>query len=426
MIAKPQANESEKAVLGAILTDENCYFRALRILQPEDFGSELHERIFREMGKADKIDLMTISDAVGEQAGYISSLADKLPDTANVEHYALIVRDAATRRRLINWSRDLAAKTGQEANAKSVLAWAESTLGDISGRLADLEDQAAALAVDSRLERLEKLDKHGPTGIRFGYVDADKYILGMDPGDFWLLAARPGVGKTALVLNVIANCMLMNLRVLLVSLEMPTGALVDRFLSRESWVYHKKFRVGAFKTEDWTALGIAQNKIHQWNLRISDSTDVSPARVVALTKRVQAQGGVDLVVIDYLQLMETGERVDKEYAEVSRISKGLKRAAKKLNVPILAACQLNRGPEHRPDKEPSLFDLRGSGALEQDADGVVLLHPLGSVEDGQQIIKVNVAKHRNGPTGWCKLVFLPDTQRFTDYMNESYQSEEAR
>ena len=417
---------SERAVLGAVLADETAYLRAAEYLQADDFHEDAHRLIWAAMGSLARdgkpVDLVTLSDAMerGKSlalaggVAYVASLADGLPDPANVEHYARQVRDTALVQQLSALGMKLAGV--QQADAQTLLVDAENALVEIAKRLDTGNLEALSAIVGRELKHIEHRKNHGVDGITTGYPDLDRLLLCFEPEDLVLLAARPGVGKTALALNIVSNNP--SKRIVFFSLEMGKGSIVRRLLSRLSCVSAGRLRSGVMGPEDWPKLTWAQDKMAEWGTLIGDNAALTPLEMLAQCKRVQLRGGLDLVIVDYLQLMHSGARAESRNQEVSAISAGLKAAAKRLHVPVLALSQLSRAGEHRESKRPQLSDLRDSGSLEQDADTVVFLHP-GAEGDRGSVIEVHVAKQRHGEIGGCKLVFFKESLRFESLAREA-------
>lgn len=418
---------AERAVLGAILADSNCYFRVADRLAEADFEAEEHRLSFAgcvRLAKAGAlIDLVSLSadlERVGtlDLAGgvaYLATLADGLPDCANVEHYAGIVADGAVKRALANFARGLLSAASQPGgDGRALLAEAGAKLGAIGTHDGDGAAEPVRPALDREVARIQNVANEGFVGLPTGYRDVDRIVQGLEPQDLVILAARPGVGKTALAVNIVRHLCPLGKRIAFFSLEMSTEAIIRRLLAGEARVPHWRLRSGKLEHEDWQRVAWARDRIAEWPLWILDRSGISPLDVLTRSRRLALQHGLDLVIVDYLGKL-TGLGANRT-EQVGAIARGLKDGAKSLRVPVLALCQLTRA-NAREERAPHLSDLRESGDLEQEADVVLLLHPLGD-SGGSRVVEVNVVKHRAGPTGVCKLVFLEDLLRFENYAPE--------
>jgi len=451
----PTNPAAERAVLGAILADANCFFRVVDIVRDEDFYNPAHRTLFSAFSEMVRknlnIDLLTTSDYLErsgnlEAAGglsYLASLANELPDTANVEHYAQIVSDRAVKRELVAVSQRLLAMSAREegdaaealeAAESAIIAIAERTLRGSLRRVGDVARQ--------ELEHIERVSSSSApyTGIPTGFTRLDELTSGLQKQDLIILAARPGVGKTAMALNIAANCAIRKrLHVAVFSLEMSAPALVRRLLAAEARIDLRRLTRGLLsrtphasrdgKVSDWDKLVEAADRLADADLWIDDSAVLSPLELRGKCRRLAMERGLDLVVVDYLQLMHAGFPTENRTQEVSAISRGLKAMAKQLDVPVLALSQLSRYSERRGgDQRPQLSDLRESGSIEQDADVVLFINRknpalAGGEEQAEQrdLAEVIVAKQRNGPTDLFQLVYL---DKFTRFENAEFRSDE--
>lgn len=432
--ALPRSLEAEQAVLGSLLLDSAAMSMVLPILREEDFYSDDHRRIYRAMLdlflRSGEVDVLTIKeelDTATDQrisAAYLASLLDAVPETANVEHYARIVKEKSTLRRLIFAGRH-AIQEGM-AGEKS----AEQVLGEITGEIFSIADDTVREAftqigkiVKRNLELIEDArERQGVlSGLPTGFTELDRMTSGLQSTDLILLAARPSVGKTSFALNVAQHVALRGGKsVGFFSLEMSKEQLGFRVLCSEADVDAKKVRDGFASKEAIGRLVLAQTKIAGTNLFVDDNGTLNVPMMRAKAQRLKREFGLDLVVVDYLQLMAGHGRFDNRTQEVSQISRGLKLLAKELQVPVLALSQLSRQPEARKgdQRKPQLADLRDSGSLEQDADVVIMLYREELYDrdtERKGIADVILAKQRNGPTGEFPLVFLPDHMTFANY-----------
>ncbi len=434
----PQNAEAERAVLGSILLDPASISLVVPILSREDFFSDKHQRIYRGMldlfDRSAEVDLLTLKEelnagaAEAVDAAYLSWLLDGVPDIGNVEHYARIVKEKATLRRLI--------RAGQRIVREGLTQdkTAEQLLSDVTGEIFEIADDTVREAftpigkiVKHNLEVIEDArSRQGMlSGLATGFQDLDRMTSGLQSSDLIILAARPSVGKTSLALNIAQHVALREGKsVGFFSLEMSMEQLGFRVLCSEADVDAKKVRDGFASKEAIGRLVLAQTTIAGANFFIDDSAAVTVPLMRAKAQRLQREKGLDLIFVDYLQLMAGHGRFDNRTQEVSQISRGLKLLAKELKVPIVALSQLSRQPEKRTgdQRKPQLADLRDSGSLEQDADVVVMLYREELYDRNTErkgIADVIIAKQRNGPTGDFELVFLPDHMTFRNYARQA-------
>ena len=428
----PHNLEAERSVLGAILIHNDAFNAAAEVLSPRDFFRDAHRRIFEKMvqlsERGNAIDLVTLKeelsrsgelDEVGGPA-YIAALVDGLPHATNVEYYARIVREKSTLRNLI-------------FSANKILATAYEGAEEPNQILDDAEQSIFAIAEDrvragfvsmrtlahSSFEAIERAHerKQLVTGVPSGFADLDALTAGFQPGDLVIIAARPSVGKTALALNVAQHVGTKTGRTVgIFSLEMSKEQLFLRLLTSEAHIDSHRLRTGFLVESDWGRLSHALGTLSEAKIYIDDTPGIGVLEMRAKSRRLLAEHGLDLLVVDYIQLMQGRGRFENRTLEVASISRSLKGLAKELNVPVIVISQLSRGPESRSDHRPLLSDLRESGALEQDADVVVLLfrpdlYPDVKAED-ENIAELNVAKQRNGPVGLVRLAFLKQETRF--------------
>ena len=432
----PHNLEAEKSVLGAILIHNDAFNHAAELIDARDFFRDAHRRIFDKMislsERSEAIDLVTLKeelrrsgelDEVGGPA-YIASLADGVPRTANVEHYARIVKEKATLRNLIHSANRILADAYQaEEDADLILDGAEKAIFEIAeDRIREgfvpLRD-----LVQSSFATIEKLQQHKGlvTGVPTGFVDLDEMTSGLQPSDLVLVAARPSMGKTSFVLNIAQHIGTQtDMIVGFFSLEMSKEQLFMRMLTSEARIDAHRFRSGYLNEKDYGRLSHALGTLAEARVFIDDTASIGVLEMRAKCRRLAAEHGLNLVIIDYVQLMQGRGRFESRQQELSSISRSLKGLAKELKVPIVALSQLSRAPETRSDHRPQLSDLRESGALEQDADLVMFIfreeqyrtedeQPNQAVEGVAEII---VGKQRNGPTGVVKLAFIKEHTRF--------------
>jgi replicative DNA helicase len=436
----PSSIQTEVTVLGAMLLDAVAITDATAKLRPEDFSLDSHQRIYRVMtdlmaiGHA--VDLITVMDALSKRreldaiggAAYLAFLTEGIPRNPNVESYVRIVKDKSLLRQLLGIFNDgMVQASDQTEDATKVL-------NDVEVRLAEVADSAiqrgfsniAEILADSFVS-IDALYEQGRevTGLATHYIEFDKMTSGLQNSDLIIIAARPSMGKTAWAINIAQNCAVKDGKVVAVfSLEMNKASLLRRMLASEAMVGARKLQTGFIPREDKTKLIAALDRLMSSKMYIDDTPGITLAEMRAKARRLRQQenGRLDLIVIDYLQLM-TGSsanskaKFENRTQEVSSISRGLKALAKELGVPVVALSQLSRGSEQRTgDKKPLLSDLRESGSIEQDADVVAFIHREEYYDRENEDIKgqaeIIIAKQRNGPTGSVKLAYLSDFTRF--------------
>lgn len=424
----PQNIEAEEAVIGSMLIEQNAVISALEILKPEDFYKENHRIIFRQIAEmADKleaVDLVTLAENL-KNAGHLEKiggaaelarLANFVPTAANVEYYARIVAEKSVLRRLIAASTEIAASAyDSQYEVDEILDKAEETIFQISqGRTTQGYVHLKDVLVET-MEKLEYLASHqgNVVGLSSGFSDLDSITSGFQPSDLIILAARPSVGKTSLGLNIARNIAIReDCSVAVFSLEMSREQVAQRLLCSESAINSQKLRNGFLSDDEWRRLSIGLGRLGEAKIFIDDTPGISVMELRAKARRIKAEHGLGLVVVDYLQLMRTRKQENRQQ-EISEISRSLKSLARELDVPIIAMSQLSRAVEQRQDRRPVLSDLRESGAIEQDADVVMFLYTEPELEQNN-LIELIVAKQRNGPTGNLKLFFSREICRFGD------------
>lgn len=424
----PANPAAERAVLGAVLVDGSAFYQVADRLTEKNFYELKNAAVWSAycaLAKAGKpIDLITASqqlEAGGslEEAGglsYVASLAEGLPDVVNVEHYADVVSDLSAKREVISLCMRLSDQATRGTEASVLISGAVDSLTAITTGGSEDVRQIGDIAGEVA-EALERRSNQGYSDLTTGFYDLDHILIGLEPEDLILLAARPGVGKTALAGNILSNVAKAGKSCLLASLEMSATSIVKRILSTESHMNHRKFRVPIKGDANfWAGVTMAQDKVADWKLFISDRPGINPMSLLAQCRRLKAKHGLDLVIVDYVQLME-GEG-ENGNARVGKITRGLKLMAKDLRIPVIALSQLSRDAA-KANRPPGLTDLRDSGCLEQDADVVVLMHPTEQDPNTLAVtLDLIVAKHRSGETGTAKVVFQPSTLAFQNYAKE--------
>ena len=440
----PQQNiEAEQAVLGAMLIDKEAIAKASEILTSSDFYREAHRVIFNAMlelyNKNEAVDMVTVTEILKrdnklEDIGglaYITSLANVVLTAANVKYHADIVAEKSVLRQLVRVSTEIAAM-GYEANEDvgTLLDTAESRILEISNRKKKADFTPINDVLMESVQNIEKLinNKGGLTGLPSGFADLDKLTSGLHPSDFIILAARPSMGKTALALNIVQNVALRAHKkiggeprsVAFFSLEMSKEQLVNRMLCAEAGIDSQRLRVGEMGDKDWDALWGACDLMSKAKIYIDDTAGITVMDMRSRARRLKAEHGLDLIVVDYLQLMQgSGKRNNSgdRQQEVSEISRSLKALARELDVPVLALSQLSRSVEARQVKRPMLSDLRESGSLEQDADIVAFLYreDYYNPETENKHTELIIAKHRNGPVDTVNLFFHKQFTKFVGF-----------
>lgn len=428
---KPHNTEAEQALLGSLLIDQDALID-LPSLQPDDFYIErngwVYEAIKHLVDNQTPADLVTICDLLERQgrleevggAAYLSQLINATPTSIHAEHYARIVERDATKRRLI----DTAAKIAQIAygteEPDELIAKSEKLLLDISDKRGVGDTQFVRDLVGSVYDHLERVRhaKNGVTGIPTGLTDLDKLLGGLQRSDMVVLAGRPGMGKTSLAMQIAKNAAKNHGKnVLVFSLEMSKEQLAQRLIAGETGIDGSRLRRGEIREEEWATFFKAQEALSGWPIAINDAPAISPARLRSEAIRHRVKYGLDLIVIDYIQLMASDQREQNRHQEISLISRACKNLGRELNIPVLALSQLSRNVEHRADKRPMLADLRESGAIEADADIVMFIYRddvYNPDTEFPNVAELIVAKHRSGPTGIFSVYFKRHLTEFVD------------
>ncbi len=440
----PQSIEAEVCVLGSMILNAPSIDIVVQIVEPEYFYRPSHRLIYEtlvDMHEAKKpIELVLLKDELTrrkqlEQVGgvdYLVGIVEGVPTAANAEYYARIVRDKALLRELITAGTDIvreAFDTREEAT--EVIDRAENRIFQIATE--QVGDQAVGLKglLQQTFETLQEHDGKLITGLASGYHQLDEITSGFQDGEMIILAARPSMGKTSMLLNIAEHMAVVDkVPVAVFSMEMSKEQLAQRMLASHARFDLRRMRRGMISAEDWTNLQLAAGDLEASPMYVDDSAELTILQLRAKARRLAASHEIKCIFIDYLQLMTYHGRADSRQAQIAEISRGIKALARELNVPIIAAAQLNRSPADRPGHRPRMSDLRESGSLEQDADVITLLHCEDYYHRGESdheftgITELIVAKQRNGPTGLVKFTFLPECTRFEAAAPESYQASE--
>lgn len=439
----PQSIEAEQSVLGAVLIDRDAMIEIAEFLKPEDFYRQAHARIYAVMldlsERREPIDIVTVSEAL-ERSGdleaiggraYLGTLTNQTPTAVHAAQYARIVERKSLLRNLIGAAGKIAGIGYEDpAEVQEAIDRAESELFAVSQRRIGAGFSALKGLLHEAYDRLDYLHAHRGemSGIRTGFQDLDTLTTGLQKSDLVIIAARPSVGKTSLALNIAEHASVKDKKsVGIFSLEMSKEQLVLRLLSSVANIDSQRLRTGFLEEMDFARIAPAMNALSEAPIYIDDTPNITTMELRTKARRLQAEAGVDLIIVDYLQLMQssTTTRDANRVQEVSEISRGLKALARELKVPVIALSQLSRQPEMRESKEPRLSDLRESGSIEQDADLVMFLwreKERGSddqVTDGE-VVKLKLSKHRNGPTGEIDLWFKKAQTRFVSYAGERF------
>ncbi len=437
----PQAIEVEKSVLGAMLLEKEAVGLAIETIDDTVFYRDAHRKIFQAMvslyDNNEPIDVITLTNELKKRneleevggAYYITELAATVPSAANIEYHLKIVRDKALLRKLIVVCSSIIKSAYEESeDAEHILDIAETEVLSVSQSSRQKSFEWIKPIITDTIHELEKLhqtSKEGVTGVPSGYRDIDNMLAGFQKSDLIIIAGRPSMGKTAFALNLARNAAVdHNIPVGFFSLEMSSLQLVQRLLCAEAEVDSQRLRTGRLTEKEWPQLSRRIGRLVEAPIYVDDTPAMDIMKLRARARRMAAEKNIGMIIIDYLQLMEA-PKMESRQQEISFISRSLKTLAKELQIPVLALSQLSRAVESRTDRRPTLADLRESGAIEQDADVVAFVYrpevygiPNFDDEDKtptENMVEIIIGKHRNGPTGSTKLVFLKNYGKFVDY-----------
>ena len=433
MRSPPHSIEAEQSVLGSMIMDHDAVIVASEILIASDFYRPDHGQIFAAIMElyttGNPIDLITIQDKLVQKGvleqvgglGYLAELASSVPTSAHIKQYAKIVQEKSTLRKLIKVSTDISAKSFEgDEPLDNIMNFAEKSIFDVLQNKKTEDFTGIDEIVLTSIEKIEEAHKSkgGITGVETGFIDLDQRTAGLQPSDLILVAARPSMGKTAFSLNIIQTAGIKNKKsVAVFSLEMSKDQLVSRMLCAEAMIDSQKARTGMLEKDDWDRIAQSIPNITNSRIYIDDTPGINVMDMRAKCRRLKMEKGLDLIMIDYLQLMSGVGDGSSRQQEISDISRSLKALAREMNAPVIALSQLSRACEQRQDHRPMLSDLRESGAIEQDADVVMFLyrdeyyHP---DTDKKNVGEVIIAKQRNGPTGTVELVWLGQYTKFAN------------
>jgi replicative DNA helicase len=429
----PSNIEAERAVLGALLLDDTHLGSLVEFLQSDNFYSTPHKLIFQAMldllTQHKRVDLVTLQDELVkkkqlESIGglvFLISLQEDIPSLGLLEQHAKIIKEKAVLRELIQSASSIITNCyhQNDKNLSAVLDEAEKTIFQISNRRANHSFVQLNIWLKKTFQHLSNIkgNSKGITGIASGYAKLDDITSGFQPGDFIVLAARPSMGKTALALSIASHAASAGSSVGFFSLEMSAEQLTLRLLSSESLIAHHNIRNATITSDEWVGLTTVAARMAEVKLFIDDAAALTHLDLRAKARKLKAEHGLDLLVIDYLQLIHTTQKYENRHQEVSEISRSLKALAKEIGIPIIALSQLSRAVDSRMDKRPMLSDLRESGAIEQDADLIMFLYRdvvYNADTENPALAELIIGKQRNGPTGTVYLSFLRELTKFVD------------
>ena len=433
----PHSVESEQSILGSILLDKDAIITVAETITPTDFYKDAHRIIYESMmalnNNNEPIDMVTLTDELRKRGylddiggvTYLTSLSTIVPTTSNVKYYADIVKEKSVLRQLIKASNDIInLGYGSGESAENVLDFAEKKIFDISQERTNDDFKPINQVLMDTYDMIESIysNKSDVTGVTTGFKDLNKKINGLQRTDLILVAARPAMGKTAFALNLVQNAAIKgNASVAVFSLEMSKEQLAQRMIAAQSNVELKKMKTGTLNDADWPRIISAMAVMSDAKIFIDDTPGIKINELRSKCRKLKMEQGLDLVMIDYLQLMESDSKNESRQQEISKISRSLKILAKELDCPVVALSQFSRAPEQRADHRPVLSDLRESGAIEQDADIVMFLYRdeyYHSDSEKKDLAEIIIAKNRHGETGSVELVWMGSIQRFGDKVKD--------
>jgi replicative DNA helicase len=427
----PHSRESEEAVIGAVLINPEAYYDVAQFLQPDDFYIHRNQWIWKCFvalhDRDEALDFVTVTEELDQMghladiggAAYITKLINNVPSSLHAEAYGRRVEETAIRRRMLNAANKIA-KLAYEENLSldTVMDDSEKAVFNVSERRLTRDLQPIRAVLSDYFDRIEELSQRDDAlvGVPTGFFDIDKMLGGLQPSDLLIIAGRPGMGKTGFLLSALKNAALTHKKhVAVFSLEMSNEQLVQRLIAQETGIDSTRLRSGKLSPDEWLLFTQAIEVLTDTHIFLDDTPALTPLQLRTKCRRLHLEYKLDLIVIDYVQLMGGDIRSNNRVQEVSEITRNMKILARELNVPVLAAAQLSRAVEQRSDKRPVLSDLRESGSLEQDADIVMFIYRPEVYEDDtalKNLAEIIIAKHRNGPTGDVQLVFRKNLAKF--------------
>lgn len=438
----PHSREAEEAVVGAVLINPEVYYDIAQFLAADDFyihrNQWIWEAFIRLHEARTPVDLLTLSEEL-ERAGqlaeiggsaYLTSLINQVPTSLNAEAYGRIVEENSVRRKMITAANQIASLAYKGDTIDQVMGEAEKAVFNVSERRLRHDLQPIRTVLSTYYDRIDDLSKRPEDfhGVPTGFYDLDKMLNGLQPSDLLIVAGRPGQGKTGFLLSIAKNAGLTHKKhVAIFSLEMSNDQVVQRLIAQETGIDSQRLRTGKLLENEWPLFTHAIEVFSDTHIYLDDTPAITPLQLRTKCRRLHMEFGIDLIIVDYLQLMGGDTRNDNRVQEVSHISRSLKVLARELNVPVLTAAQLSRAVEQRTDKRPVLSDLRESGSLEQDADIVMFIYRPDQYEkdsDKQNVAEIIVAKHRNGPVGSVELIFRNALAKFENAATKVFRPNE--
>jgi replicative DNA helicase len=439
----PHNREAEEAVIGAVFINPEVYYDVAQFLNADDFYIHRLRWIWEAFVSLHEqripIDLLTVADELERHGqldeiggrSYLTSLINQVPSSLNAESYGRIVEGYAVRRKMINAANQIASTAyNEKINVENVMDEAEKAVFNVSERRLKHDLVPIKKVASEYYDRIDDLAKRPDdiVGVPTGFIDLDKMLTGLQPSDLLIIAGRPGQGKTGFLLSIAKNAGLTHKKhVAIFSLEMSNEQVVQRLIAQETGIDSQRLRTGKLQDTEWPLFTHAIEVFSDTHIYLDDTPAITPLQLRTKCRRLHMEFGLDLIIIDYLQLMGGDQRNDNRVQEVSYISRNLKILARELNVPVLAAAQLSRAVEQRTDKRPVLSDLRESGSLEQDADIVMFIYRPDQYEKDtvkQNIAEIIISKHRNGPVGSVELVFRSALAKFENAATRVFRPNE--
>ncbi len=439
----PHSREAEEAVVGAVLINPEVYYDVAQFLNPDDFYIHRHRWIWEAFTSLHEqripMDLLTVTEELDRKGqlteiggpAYLTTLVNLVPSSLNAESYARIVEGHAIRRKMISAAGQIASLAYNEENViTTVMDEAEKAVFNVSERRLKHDVRPIKEVLSDYYDRVDELVKR-PTdifGVPTGFIDLDRLLAGLQPSDLLIIAGRPGQGKTGFLLSVARNAALSHKkRVAIFSLEMSNEQVAQRLIAQETGIDSQRLRTGKLEQSELSLFNHAVEVLSDTRIYLDDTPAITPLQLRTKCRRLFLEFGLDLIIVDYLQLMAGDVRTENRVQEVSYISRNLKVLARELNVPVLAAAQLSRAVEQRSDKRPVLSDLRESGSLEQDSDIVMFIYRPDQYEDDTEkknVAEIMVAKHRNGPVGSVDLIFRSSLAKFENAATRMFRPNE--
>jgi replicative DNA helicase len=440
----PHSREAEEAVLGAVMINPESYYDVAQFLRADDFYIHRHRWIWDVFVRLNErrmpIDFLTVSEDLDQneqlaEAGgpaYLTSLINNVPTSLHAEAYGRIVEETSIRRRLITAANEIAKLAyHEEMEVDTAMDEAEKAIFGVSERRLNTSLQPIQHVLSEYYDRIDRLANQDEEilGVPTGFIDLDRILGGLQPSDLLIIAARPGQGKSSFIMSVAKNAAQRKKHVAIFSLEMSNEQLVQRLVAMETGIDSQRLRNGKLKDDEWPLFARALESLGDTRMYLDDTPAITPLQLRTKCRRLHMEFNLDLIVIDYLQLMQSGMRGDNRVQEVSYISRQLKILAKELNVPVLTAAQLSRAVEQRADKRPVLSDLRESGSLEQDADIVMFIYRPDQYEQDstrENVAEIVISKHRNGPVGSVEMIFRPTLAKFENAATQTVDLAQIR